>query len=256
MARIRTIKPELPQSESMGRVSRDARLCFILLWTLADDEGRLRGNSRMLASLLFPYDDDAKDLIQGWLNELSKEGCIVAYTHESDSYVQIHKWLKHQKIDRPSPSKIPAPLIDSDSPREDSRILPVGPKDQGPKDQGEDKPAKPPAGLSASDLVAMGVDEQVAIDFLLIRKAKRAPLSKTALKGIQKEAEDAGVTLSAALAACAVRGWQTFKAEWYNKPAIGQPQQFLTKTQRIQQNNKKVFDDFLSDSGAIEHDPN
>ena len=146
MARIRTIKPELPQSESMGRVSRDARLCFILLWTLADDEGRLRGNSRMLASLLFPYDDDAKDLIQGWLNELSKEGCIVAYTHESDSYVQIHKWLKHQKIDRPSPSKIPAPLIDSYSPREDSRILPVGSKDQGSKDQGskdqgEDQPS-------------------------------------------------------------------------------------------------------------------
>ena len=122
--------------------------------------------------------------------------------------------------------------------------------------QDKPKPAKPPAGLSASDLVAMGVDEQVAIDFLLIRKAKRAPLSKTALKGIQKEAEDAGITLSAALAACAVRGWQTFKAEWHNKPAIGQPQQFLTKTQRIQQNNKKVFDDFLSDSGAIEHDPN
>lgn len=154
MARIRTIKPELPQSESMGRVSRDARLCFILLWTLADDEGRLRGNSRMLASLLFPYDDDAKDLIQGWLNELSKEGCIVAYTHESDSYVQIHKWLKHQKIDKPSPSKIPAPLIDSDSPRDDSRILPVGskdldlgsgPKDLGPEDQGEDLPEKPSA---------------------------------------------------------------------------------------------------------------
>ena len=60
MARIRTIKPEFPQSESMGRVSRDARLCFVMLWTIADDSGRLRGNSRMLASLLFPYDDDAK----------------------------------------------------------------------------------------------------------------------------------------------------------------------------------------------------
>ena len=224
MARIRTIKPELPQSESMGRVSRDARLCFILLWTLADDEGRLRGNSRMLASLLFPYDDDAKDLIQGWLNELSKEGCIVAYTHESDSYVQIHKWLKHQKIDKPSQSKIPAPLIDSDNPREDSRILPVGSKDQGSKDQGEDKPAKPSAGLSASDLVAKGVDEQVAIDFLSIRRAKKSPLTTTALKGIEKEAEKAGVTLSTALATCAIRGWQSFKAEWHTQPN-GQTQQ-------------------------------
>ena len=193
MARIRTIKPELPQSESMGRVSRDARLCFILLWTLADDEGRLRGNSRMLASLLFPYDDDAKDLIQGWLNELSKEGCIVAYTHESDSYVQIHKWLKHQKIDKPSQSKIPAPFIDSDSPREDSRILPVGSKDQGSKDQGskdqgEDKPAKPssrqrplPENFDVSDAVRQWAktngfsDKRVAdnfANFVLTAQAK------------------------------------------------------------------------------------
>ena len=45
MGRIRTIKPEFPQSESMGRVSRDARLTFILLWTMADDAGRLRSCS-------------------------------------------------------------------------------------------------------------------------------------------------------------------------------------------------------------------
>ena len=78
MARIRTIKPEFPQSESMGRVSREARYCFIMLWTLADDSGRLRGNSRMLASLLYPYDDDAGALISGWLDELEREGCVFA----------------------------------------------------------------------------------------------------------------------------------------------------------------------------------
>lgn len=79
MARIRTIKPEFPQSESMGRVSRESRLCFILLWTLADDAGRLRGNSRMLASLLYPYDDDAKKHIDTWLEQLHAEGCIHRY---------------------------------------------------------------------------------------------------------------------------------------------------------------------------------
>lgn len=50
MGRIRTIKPEFPHSESMGRVSRDARLTFILLWTLSDDLGRLRGSSRAFCS--------------------------------------------------------------------------------------------------------------------------------------------------------------------------------------------------------------
>jgi hypothetical protein len=108
MARIRTIKPELPHSESMGRVSRDARLTFILMWTLADDSGRLRGNSRMLASLLYPYDDDASGLIEGWLTELEREGCIARYSPDGTSYIEIRNWLKHQKIDKPSASKLPA----------------------------------------------------------------------------------------------------------------------------------------------------
>jgi hypothetical protein len=77
MPRIRTIKPEFPQSQSTGRVSRDARLLFILLWTIADDVGRTRAASRMLASLLFPYDDDAPALIEGWLAELERELCIL-----------------------------------------------------------------------------------------------------------------------------------------------------------------------------------
>lgn len=107
MARIRTIKPEFPQSESMGRVSREARLCFILLWTILDDEGRARGSSRMLASLLYPYDDDAPKQIERWLSELEKEGCIRRYKIDGDSYVESSNWLKHQKIDKPSKSRLP-----------------------------------------------------------------------------------------------------------------------------------------------------
>lgn len=95
--------------------------------------------------------------------------------------------------------------------------------------EGEKKPAKPSAGLSASDLVAMGVDEQVAIDFLSIRRAKKSPLTTTALQGIEKEAEKAGVTLSTALATCAIRGWQSFKAEWHTQ-SNGQPQQQQQQT--------------------------
>lgn len=116
MGRIRTIKPEFPQSESMGRVSREARLLFILLWTLVDDSGRTRAASRMLASLLYPYDDDARDLVEDWLDELDQEGCLVRYEHEGQTYLQIVNFLQHQKIDKPTPSKLPEF-------REESRIL-------------------------------------------------------------------------------------------------------------------------------------
>lgn len=147
MARIRSIKPELPHSESMGAVSREARLLFILLWTVSDDAGRLRGNSRMLASLLYPYDDDAKDLIDGWLAELESEECVRRYKIGKDSYLEICNWLNHQKIDKPTPSKLPAFCEDSPTPREDSRNLTVGKEGNGKEGNGKEvdhsgKPAR------------------------------------------------------------------------------------------------------------------
>ena len=142
MARIRTIKPEFPQSESMGNVSREARLLFILLWPVCDDEGKARGSARLLASLLFPYDADAPALIDGWLDELSRENCIVRYEVGGAHYVRVVKWGEHQKIDRASPSKIPDPSNDarelSSTTREPS-TQDQGPKDQGPKDRGPGK---------------------------------------------------------------------------------------------------------------------
>lgn len=137
MARIRTLKPEFPHSESMGNVSRDARLTFIMLWTIADDAGRLRGNSRMLASLLFPYDDDAPSKIDTWLAELERESCITLYSVGKTSYCQIRKWLSHQKIDKPSASKIHPPPENS---REFARTREDSPLDQGSKEgNGEER---------------------------------------------------------------------------------------------------------------------
>jgi len=133
--RIRTIKPEFPQSESMGLVSRDARLCFLMLWTLSDDEGRTRGHSRALASLLFPYDDDAPSQIDAWLSELEREGCIVRYAVDGAHYVSVANWMSHQKIDRPTPSKFPAPPERIANDREPSRSIPVG-SGSGSKDLG------------------------------------------------------------------------------------------------------------------------
>jgi len=61
------------------------------------------------------------------------------------------------------------------------------------------------------------VPEQVWNDFIKLRKAKKAPLTQTALNGIQSEAEEAGWTLDEAITECVTRGWQGFKAEWVQK---------------------------------------
>lgn len=135
MGRIRSIKPEFPQSETTGALSRDARLLFIQLWTIVDDEGRARAASRMLASLLYPYDDDARDLIDGWLAELEANDCIRRYVVDGSSYLEIVNWLKHQKIDHASKSRLPAYSDDLAKPREPSRSLAP---DLGPRTMDKD----------------------------------------------------------------------------------------------------------------------
>lgn len=115
--RIRSIKPEFWESESLGRVSREARLLFIGLFSCCDDVGRARASSRLLASRLYPYDDDAFKKLPGWISELEKQGCIRLYQVDGEAYLDIPKWLNHQKIDKPSASKLPS----FDDVREDSR---------------------------------------------------------------------------------------------------------------------------------------
>ena len=145
MGRIRTIKPELPHSEKLGSVSRDARLSLILLLTLADDSGRTRGAFAYLSGQLFPYDSDAAEKIGGWLKELDKIGSIVVYELDGSKYIEITNWLQHQKIDKPTKSRIPA--FDEGSPRcrrvfAEHSSLDLGPKDLGPKELDRDQGPK------------------------------------------------------------------------------------------------------------------
>ncbi|MGL5735472.1 MAG: hypothetical protein ACRCYS_11450 [Beijerinckiaceae bacterium] len=59
-----------------------------------------------------------------------------------------------------------------------------------------------------------GVEQSTWDDFKALRTKKRAPLTETALKGIEREAATAGWSLEAALVECCERGWQGFKAVW------------------------------------------
>ena len=75
--RIRTLKPELWQDEKIGNLSRDARLLFIGLVTMADDEGRLRALPALILGHVFPYDTDALRKLEQWLEEIAHSGLVV-----------------------------------------------------------------------------------------------------------------------------------------------------------------------------------
>ena len=62
-----------------------------------------------------------------------------------------------------------------------------------------------------------GVLETVWQDFVNHRKAKKAAISETALRGIKREASKANISLNDALQEICARGWTGFKAEWVTK---------------------------------------
>lgn len=75
-------------------------------------------------------------------------------------------------------------------------------------------PRKRDESVSVDYLVSIGCESQAARDWMAIRKTKKLPLTQTALKTIQSEAEKAGVTLASAIEIAASNSWAGFKAAW------------------------------------------
>ena len=82
-------------------------------------------------------------------------------------------------------------------------------------------PARKRAGSRAHVERPDDVSEQTWADFLELRKSKRAPLTATALAGIAREADKAGMSLQDAIALCCERGWQSINARWISEKSSG-----------------------------------
>ena len=60
----------------------------------------------------------------------------------------------------------------------------------------------------------LDVDENHARDWLKVRAKKKAELTETALKAMQREAGKAGISLDRAVQICAEKTWGAFNASW------------------------------------------
>lgn len=135
MPRKRMIDPEFWSDEEIGKWSRSARLFYIGLWNFADDCGRFKAHSGLLKSQIFPYDNPKGLIISKLKQEVSNK--IVWYDVNSSQYGYLRNFLKHQRIDRPQPSKLPPPPEDKiveHSPNNQRVILPNISKDNISKD--------------------------------------------------------------------------------------------------------------------------
>ena len=108
MARKRMIDPNIWQSEDFGKLSNLAKLIFIALFSLADDEGRGRCNPTYLKSTIFPYNEDLRSAdVEVALSEISRTMSVIFYSYDGSSYYSLLSWNTFQKIDKPSKSNIP-----------------------------------------------------------------------------------------------------------------------------------------------------
>jgi hypothetical protein len=177
MPRIRTIKPEFATDEKLARVSRDARLTFVLCITQSDDDGLLAGNDRQLLAALYPLDNSVTYAsLAGMIEELVDIGLLRwRETKDGSPIVQIVNWSNHQKVDHKGKSLLlphlkpegeETPRVSRVSREEVATVSrsDLGPRtmDHGPRTIAPDGARRPrrarPAGEPAPSWVTDGVD--------------------------------------------------------------------------------------------------
>lgn len=99
--RIRTIRPEFYQSESVGSMTWKARLVFINLWSYVEDNGVNLDNPRLFRGQCMPYDDSVLDDIEDAFAELEQCGSIIRYERDSKRLLFVPGFEKWQNIQRP-----------------------------------------------------------------------------------------------------------------------------------------------------------
>ena len=103
MARNRMIKPEFWSSETLMRVSRDARLTFIGLWNFCDDYGFCINSNRRIMGDVYPYDETVNETkIKQWINELLEQKLLIPVDYNGKHLFFVKGWGEHQTVQHKS----------------------------------------------------------------------------------------------------------------------------------------------------------
>lgn len=111
MARKRMIDPEFWSDEKVGKLDYPVQLLFIGMWNFADDEGLIKYSPEFLRSQVFPYKDIPVEQLKQWQSQVEEINLVYPYGRIEQKYAWIINFRNHQVINRPQPSKLPAPSI-------------------------------------------------------------------------------------------------------------------------------------------------
>lgn len=102
--RGRWISPAFATDGKVVRLSLEAKLFFVELWMVADDEGRLLFDIEEVEAQLPHFAKKSEPLFR----ELHTQKLVFRYGPEKQ-YMQITNWHNHQHPPHARPSKFPAP---------------------------------------------------------------------------------------------------------------------------------------------------
>lgn len=109
MARIRSIKPEAFQSETLAEVSVHAERTMFGMSTQADDRGRLADKPPVINGAIWPMRPEHMTAdLENELGELEKVNVICRYIGcDGKRYLHLVSWDRHQRVEKPSKSRLP-----------------------------------------------------------------------------------------------------------------------------------------------------
>lgn len=98
---------------------------------------------------------------------------------------------------------------------------------------------EPSSNRKKKELLAQ-LPASLVADFLEIRKAKKLPLTQTAVDGLQREADKACISLEEAVRACCEFGWGGFNAGWFAERQGKAAKQAPEPAWRTEQRNRTL----------------
>lgn len=108
MSRQRIIKPDFWPDEDIATVPFGPRLYYIALWNFSSDEGIFEYSERRLKNQIFPYDDiDIAEFTFALTQIPGEVRKVIIGIVNNKRYGFLPNFLKHQTINRPTPSPFP-----------------------------------------------------------------------------------------------------------------------------------------------------
>ncbi|WP_127159233.1 hypothetical protein [Xanthomonas arboricola] len=108
MARIRTIKPEFWKHEDLSALPEITHMLAAALLNHADDEGYFNANPALVKAECLPLRESSVSTHDS-LQSLAKVGFIeLGVGEDGKRYGRVVKFDEHQRVNRPTPSKIKA----------------------------------------------------------------------------------------------------------------------------------------------------